>query len=300
MNIKKLKLELFYLKKAFLVYKKGFKYIYNKYILAPKILKSGKVFDRPINNENLSIHILTCHRDLVMLIWSLASFYKNLKIVGQLFIHNDGSLTDGDKKKIKELFPSVEIIDSQNFEEDFAARLDKFPVIKEFRNKYPQYVLLKKIVDPYFVSDKDYRLIIDSDLLWFDSSAEIETEVLSGCNKSFMMSTDVSCPVYFKHEKFDDRLSVFNSGIVLYHKDNFDTEKFSHYLTLLDLENPENKHFIEQAGYSYSLKNLASLPRSRYIAKGRVGQGVVMRHYTSPRRVLFYTEGLDLLKKDYV
>ena len=103
MNFKKIKLEFFYLYKSFFIYKKGFLYLKNKYIIAPKILKLNKVFEKPVNNDNLSIHVLTSHRDFLMLLWSLASFYQVASIVGPLFIHNDGSLTAKDKRIILSL-----------------------------------------------------------------------------------------------------------------------------------------------------------------------------------------------------
>ena len=69
----------------------------------------------------------------------------------------------------------------------------------------------------------------------------------------------------------------------------------------LDMNNNDNRHFIEQAGYSYCLKNIEPLNIGQYIVKGRVESQTVMRHYTSPRRVLFYAEGLRILKnKGYV
>jgi len=300
--IKKLKLEIFYLRKVFLIYKfnKTLLYIKNKYFLASKILKLNKVLEKPVNHPDLSIHLLTCHKDLVMLIWSLASFYKVSKIVGQLFIHDDGSLTQKDKSIINKFFPSAKIIDSSNFVKDFSTKLDEFPIIKKFRKDYPQYVLLKKIIDPYFVSNKSNLLIIDSDLLWFKNPGEVESEISDGCNNSLMMSTDVACPVYFKEGRLDENLAKLNSGIVLYKKDNFRLEKFSSYLNFLDISNKENSHFIEQAGYAYSLNNIKPLSQSKYIAKGKVNDNVIMRHYTSPRRPLLYIEGLEILKKDYV
>ncbi len=292
MNFKQLKLELFYLIRA-LRYKVGRTYFYHKYLVAPKILQSKKVFEKPITNDNLSIHLLTCHRDLVMLIWSLASFYHHSKIIGQLFIHNDDSLTDGDKEIIKKFFPSCWIVDADQV---LKSQLDNYPRLKKFRIEQKRFVLLKKFIDPYFISNKSCRLIIDSDLLWFNNPIEIKDQIDKGCIQSLMMMADTNCPVYFKDgRQSTEDLARLNSGIVLYQQNNFDLAKLESYLEALDLTNNENRHFIEQAGYSYCLKNLQALPMERYIVKGRVESQTVMRHYTSPRRVWFYAEGLKIL-----
>src|SRR3989339_590734 len=251
MNVNRLKLELFYLIKAFKYNKVGRAYLYYKYFFAPKILKSNKLFERPITDSNLSIHILTCHRDVVILLWSLATYYNVSNVIGELFIHDDGSLAESDKKSIKKFFPNSRIINDQVFLHQASHQLDRYPNIKEFRIKNKKFVLLRKLIDPYFISDKKYRLIIDSDLLWFNHPGQIAEQFEAGCNQSLMMIADTSCPVYFEDgKKFPDNLAKFNSGIVLYRQDNFDLAKLESYLMALDMNNNDNRHFIEQAGYS--------------------------------------------------
>jgi len=273
-----LKLELFYLRKACFEYHAPFKYLYNKYLIAPRILKTNKILDQPINHQDLSVHILTCHRDLVMFIWSLASFYKNMNIIGQLYIHSDGSLTQKDKSILNKLFPSAKIIEKKS---DY------------------QYLLLQKLFDPYYLSDKKIHLIIDSDLLWFKNSKEIEGEIKNNAQNSLMMvGQGIGCPVYFNNnKKLSAELSYLNSGIVLYHKDNFNLDKLEKYLAHIDNTNLANKHFVEQAGYASCLENIKPLPESKYIIKGPVQAETIVKHYTSPRRPLFYIEGLKILAK---
>lgn len=301
MNFSRLKLELFYLIKAFR-YKIGWTYFNYKFLLAPKILKSKQVFEKPITDKNLSMHLLTCHRDLIMLIWSLASFYHSSRVVGELFIHNDGSLTNKNKNRIKKFFPNCRIVGAEELLEDTTNRINNYPMIKKFRTEYKKFILLKKLIDPYFISDKQYRLIIDSDLLWFNHPVEFQDQLNSGCQQSLMMTAESNCPVYFKDgQRLPDSLAKLNSGVILYRQDNFDLVKLESYFNSLDLNNNDNRHFIEQAGYGYCLKNVSALPMTRYIVKGQVQDQTVMRHYTSPRRVWLYVEGLKILKnKGYV
>ena len=272
-----LKLELFYLRKACFEYHAPFRYLYNKYILANKILKTNQDLDKPINHHGLSIHILTRHRDIVILVWSLASFYLNSSVVGQLFIHSDGSLTQKDKSILNKLFPSSKIIEKKS---DY------------------QYLLLQKLFDPYYLSDKKIHLIIDSDLLWFKNPKEIEEEIKNNAQSSLMMvGQGIGCPVYFKNnKKLSAELSYLNSGIVLYHQDNFNLDKLEKYLARIDNTNPANKHFIEQAGFATCLENIVALPQDKYIIKGKLGPKTIVKHYTSPRRPLFYIEGIENLK----
>lgn len=300
MSFKKIKLELFYIKKSFLKYKKGFRYLYARYFLAKKILKLNKILEKPINNNNLSIHLLTCHRDMVIMIWSVASFYQTSNVIGQLFIHNDGSLTTEDKKIIKKVFPSAKVVETSTFTKDYAAQLDAYPVLKNFRTKYKNFSF-KKIIDPYFVSDKKMHLIIDSDLLWFKNPVEIEQEIARGCEKSLMQKNNSEISVTFKdNQALDKRLVGFNAGIILYSKDNFNMEKFVEFLERIDENVKRNLHFVDQVGHAYCLENLEALPEDLYTIQSEVSPDTVARHYTSPKRPLFYIEGINILKEKFL
>lgn len=294
-KVQQLKLEFFYLRKAFFEYRHGFKYIYNKLFLAPKILKLDKILEKPINNGNLSVHVLTHHQGLIMTLWSLASFYNQSGIVGELFIHNDGTLTEEDKNIFIKFFPTARIVAAGEIIK--TNYFDNYPFIKKFRTERQKYFLLKKIIDTYFLSDKEIRLIIDADLLWFKRAAELLTEIENNCPNSLMMANNSLSYVYFKNgEKLNQKLASYNSGIVLYRRDNFDLIKLEEYLSKIDENKKDNNHFIEQAGFARCLNNLKKLDEKKYIINEMADKEIVVKHYTSPKRPLFYIEGLEKMK----
>jgi len=296
MNFNSFKLELFYLRKTIFQYGSFFKYLKSR-SAAKKILKQDKVLEKEINNNELSIHILCGKDHLVMLLWSLKSFYEVMTEIGELFIHNDGTLGSREQKILKKFFPNCcivgqnEVLKSNDF--------NKFNLIKIFRKKQ-KYFLLKKLVDPYFVSTKKFHLIVDSDLLWFKGPIEIEQEIRSAGRNSLMMQgvgVNKKFNVHFKNnETLDNSLAVLNSGIVFYNKDNFELTKLEEYFERLDESYKLNSHFIEQAGYAYCLKNLKALDEKKYTIENVVNQQTVARHYTSPKRALFYIEGITKIK----
>lgn len=272
--------------------------MYNKYFLAKKILKHKGVLGKSVNNNDLSIHVLSGHNDLTMLIWSLASFYRVGDILGELYIHSDGSLTEKDIKTLNKFLPGVKIIKSHDFLERHGKELEKYPVIKKFRTEYPQFFLLKKLIDPYFVSNKKYHLIIDSDLFWFREPREIKEELRNECRNSLMMVNNVLCNVVLKNnQKLDNTLGEYNSGIVLYGKENFNLDKLTDYLNKIDANNRQNEHFIEQTGYAICLENLRKLPVEYYVIKKELDANTIVKHYTSPRRPLFFIEGIKYEQK---
>lgn len=296
MTIKNLKLELFYLRKSFFIYHRGWKYLMNKFFLALKIFQSDSSFEKPITSNDFSIHILTSHKDLVIATWALASFYHFSNTIGDLYIHSDGSLTKNDFKVLNKLFPRAVIVDSKNFLKDYSAELDKHPILKEFRANNKNFSF-KKIIDPFFISPKKFRLIIDSDILWFKDFVEVQ-QVLSGHDtSSYMQNNGEAFEVIFKDgTKLARDLSYANAGIILYNRNNFDMDKLAEFLTKLDKNNHKSLHFADQYGYAYCLKNLKFLDVNKYSLKKEVTIDVVARHYTSPRRPLFFIEGLEYLK----
>jgi hypothetical protein len=275
-KLKSIKLELFYWRKAVFEYHKFWKYIYNKYFLAPKILKHNKVLEKPINNSDLSIHTLTCHKDFIMTLWSLASYYKFSEKIGQLYIHNDGSLTKKEKNIFKNFFPNSKIIEQENVKTNYN-KLDGHLEIKEVRKeKVNKYFLLKKLLDPFLISDKKYVMIIDSDLLWLKNPKEITDEIKNNCLNSLITTNNIKSFIYFKNgEKIADK-----------------------YFKNFDFNNSKNKHFIEQAGYAFCLNNLKKLPEDKYVINKEINEDVCVKHYTSPRRPLFYIEGLEKIKNE--
>lgn len=293
MSLRNIKLEFFYLRQSFFRYKKGLTYIANKYFLTKKIKSLSGLYNCPVNPD-FSAHILVGQRDFSMLLWSLASLFHVWKdFSGALYIHDDGSLSNKSKKVLCRLFPGVIIVDST----EVLSKLNpQFNISKWRANN--KYFLLKKLIDPYFISPSNKVLILDSDILYFQPPQEIISGLQSDCSDSLMMfnKNDEGCPVYFKSgDRLDGNLSFFNSGIVLYKKDNFDLDLLNEYLEKIDSSDDRNIHFIEQAGYAYCLKNLKALPAGYHI-KNRVTDKTIVKHYTSPRRVKFFLEGVELLK----
>ena len=298
MNYEDLKLEFFYLRKACFKYRSFSKYIYSKYVVCRGFTKLNKIFEKPINNSDLSMHIFACRRDFKMLMWSLESFYKAIGEVGELYIHNNSNLREKDKKILKKFFPSCHIVETGNFQMEYKDILKKHWLIQKFRAEKRWARFFTKLIDPYFVSPKKYRLIIDSDLLWLRKAVDIDKEINNGCQNSIMMRNNGVCPVYFKNNtRLDDKLASYNSGIVLYKKENLNLDKLGEYLQKLDENMPDNYHFIEQAGYAYCLTNLRGLSKGAYVIGDKAGENTVVRHYTSPRRPLFFIEGVGKLHK---
>lgn len=279
-----------YIWRAFFVYGRGLVYLKNRYIVGPRIKHKG-VVDRPVETEEYSIHILCSHRDLLMLLWSLASWYKVLPkgMAGQVYVHEDGSFTTEDLKTIHRLLPSAQIVVAKHMDEQCSSSwLNDFPKIREMRLR-SHIPLMRKLIDPYFTGDAPYHIIMDTDILWFKNPEEIFSYVR--VKSSF--ATESNTPMV---GALAEDLSLIkrklNSGVVGYAVSRFDLEAIELFLSKLE----ENffGHHVEQAGYAHALTNVELLSFERYSLKPREGQ--VMRHYTGPVREKFWFEGVRKVK----
>jgi len=300
MDLRVLKFEQYMIRQAF---KQGMigDFIKYRYVITPHILKLNKSLEKPVNNHDLSIHVLTCHNDLLMCLWSLASMYQAFTQIGKLYIHDDGSLTNKDKKIFNKFFPGGKIIPIELVRNKFLYKLDKYPEIKKFYIKHvDEYVFLKKLIDAHIVSDKKFQINLDCDLIWFKEPQKIQGELNSDKPQSLMMYGESGgCYVYFEEgERLEHDLSKYNAGIEFYARENFSLSRLNEYLAKLDITKKESVYFIEQAGHAYCLDNLEKLDEKRYMLKGRVDGEVIMKHYPGPRRHQLYVEGLKVISQN--
>jgi hypothetical protein len=224
----------------------------------------------------------------------LASFYKVAHTIGHLFIHNDSTLNDQDRKILKRLFPSAVIMESDSVGA-LVGQLEGYPSIQNCWVKYGHRFQVKKLICPFIVGNNKYSLFIDGDILWFRRPEMIEEEIKNGCSRSLMASSCLPNYVYFKDgSRVSEESALYNSGIVLYNKGNFNLSKLSVFIESIDLG---RTYFIDQGGYVACLENLKKLPPEDYSIDMKVGNNTVARHYTRPRRHLFYTEGMSILRR---
>ncbi len=229
-----------------------------------------------------------------MFLWSLASFYMASSALGKLYVHSDGTITNKDKKLIKDFFPNSIVVESNDVFDSEKSELYKYPVIEKFRKENPDFIHGRKFIDAYFLSDKKFHLVIDCDILWFGDPKEISGQIINDGHKSFMTKDVGDYPVHFKDGTTFG--SGVNSGIDFYRKENLLIDKFSEFLNKVD-QSHKSAHFIEQTGFAYCLKNLELLSYERYSIKGEITKTIIAKHYIGPRREMFFIEGVNVMKE---
>lgn len=283
--------------KAFLKYGMGWTYLYYRFWVAPRILKV-RCIERPVTHPELSMHILFGARDFLMALWSLASFYRVSSVRGTLYLHSDGTLIDTHRVTLARLFPNAVFVDARSILTTYAEFFAQHEDLKLFRTQYTKFQS-KKLLDPFLVSSAPYRLVLDSDMLWFKDPTELKIAVEGGVQRAVMMSDRTGeggrSYVTFKDgTRISEDIAACNSGITLYRKDQFNLSALSAYIAKTDYV---HKKFTDQACYATVL-NPELLPESRYLIKGKLTDQVVLRHYTNPSRAKFHCYGLNFVAQD--
>lgn len=123
----------------------------------------------PANPEaDTGIHTAVPHKYLYAYLTALKSFLRFCPDVA-VYTHDDGSLTDEDKRLISAHVPGAHVVDRRWADQAFAERVgDEF--LMKVRKSYTSYL---KLFDPTLVSTQKRILIVDTDVLFLARPDEI-------------------------------------------------------------------------------------------------------------------------------
>ncbi len=276
------------------------RYLYLRLFVRPRIRFVSAPFDRAPGSAGYSVHILCSHGDLDLLLWSLASWHRVVPNSGRVFIHEDGSFTARDRQLIGRLLPHAAVVDfAWATREAHDEWLQGMPAARALRDNYAKHILIVKLVDPRFVSDAPKRLILDSDMLWFEEPTELLGHLENYTQPFFQYGGPTGEEFRFADNSLlAASLHELNSGIVGYATGDFSLSDLEQYALKADPK--KHRHFIEQSGYAWVLdragKGIRTLDRRAYTVREPVESGVVLKHYTGPRREQMTLEGMRILK----
>lgn len=114
------------------------------------------------------VHTAVPHRYVFAYLTAIKSLLRYCPEVA-VFVHDDGSLREEDKKLIRAHLPGVRVIDRATADAQFLARVgDEF--LAKVRRSYTSYL---KLFDPTLVSEGRRIIIVDTDVLFLSRPAAI-------------------------------------------------------------------------------------------------------------------------------
>ncbi|WP_316832716.1 hypothetical protein [Pedobacter aquatilis] len=137
------------------------------------MISASKLLPQIVSNETgIPIYFLTGKKYLYQTLFCLKSIVKYHPDTFKFFLVDDGTfdteLKDFTKAKIK----NAEIIDAGQVEDNLRRILpkDKFPNLHHKRKVYPH---IKKLTDIHSIEENEWKLVLDSDMLFWSYANEI-------------------------------------------------------------------------------------------------------------------------------
>lgn len=250
-------------------------------------------------DHTCEIHVFTCAKDWLNLVWTLKTFYHYSNRQYALCIHDDGTLSEGDLSTLHQHFPNAQLIERPIADGHLFKLLADYPRCLEFRKTNP---LSPKLFDFPAYLESDRMLLLDSDILFFAEPTDLLNRIeapnyiLNTVNGDIASAFTVD-PIVVKTQCGFDLLDRFNSGLGLIHKASLNLDWIEEFLALPDIIG----HFwrIEQTLYALcsSRFGVELLPPIYDVRLEGGINGAPSRHYVGAIRHLMYGEGIQTLVK---
>lgn len=279
-------------------YQHGLCTAYYRDIVRKSVLQSSPV--KGTDNSICEIHVLTCERDWLNLIWSLKSFYHYSKRKYALRIHDDGTLKTENRAILQYHFPDARILDRQDVDSAIFTLLKKYPRCLDFRLTNH---LAPKLFDFANYLQSDRMLLLDCDVLFFSEPTALIRRIenpqyaINTANADIATAYTVESSLVQQNCGFTP-IERFNSGLGLIHKASLNLDWIEEFLALPGIIG----HFwrIEQTLFALcsSRFGVELLPSEYNVRLDKGIKGYPSRHYVGKIRHLMYSEGIRHLAKN--
>jgi hypothetical protein len=258
-----------------------------------RILKTPPIYG--LTDRTCEIHVLTCHRDWLDLIWSLKSLFAVCEYRFCVCIHDDGSVPADGIAALQYHFPDARVIRRSESDKTVGLKLGNYPRCQALRDAN---VLSLKVFDFAAYLESDRLFLLDSDVLFFARPNILLQRITdphyayNSLNRDWGMGYSLEPATAQSMVGFYFQ-SHINSGLGLMHQQSYEFTCFEEWLMLPEILS--HSHRIEQTlvGLACSRFGHQFLPEDYDVQLERTQPTQIVKHYTGPVRHLFYGEGLN-------
>ena len=210
----------------------GFYTAWQRDVVRWRILKTPPVYG--LTDSTCEIHVLTCDRDWLDLIWSLKSLFCVSEYSFRVCIHEDGTVPTEGIAALRHHFPDARLIRRSEADEMVGRKLERYPRCQALRCAN---VLSLKVFDFAVYLESDRLLLLDSDILFFDRPTVLLQRITdpsyayNSLNKDWGMGYSLEPRVAQSKVEFHVQ-SHINSGLGLMHRQSYDFSCFEEWLML--------------------------------------------------------------------
>ncbi len=268
---------------------------YYRDIVRPRITKAA-----PLTIParcGVEVHVLTSSGDWLNALWAIRSLLRVWPEPLAVVVHDDGSLTAGQAATLLGALPGVRLVSRTAADREVDAALAAFPRCQAFRRTN---ALAAKLFDFRHFLNADVMLLLDSDVLFFDTPVELLNAAKASPTVNVFNAGQRSMYTLPPEElrrltglEIPERL---NSGLAIVARESMRLEWLEEFLGLPGIMGHHWR--IEQTLYTLcAARHGAGLLSSAYdvTLHRHAPSGVPCRHYVGPIRDLMYREGVARL-----
>lgn len=273
--------------------------------------------------SNFEVYTLIDHDYVLMFLISIMSFKKCFNFNFNVSVYDNGSITKKDIELLKSKVRGIRIVQKTQREAKMQSFLNKYPMIKKYREKA---FLMKKLIDCVYLSNNKILIALDTDIIFLGEATIKERELMvkdnnivtstysTGKDSYFTLNGQSVYSNYFKKEYYNyfkknpKFVNYMNIGFNKFYKKDIDFDEIENFLTFIDKatkeEMPKQKLWLtEQTCFVYLMamknKKVKFFSRKRFpIYKrqsSRVLKNAIHIHFPSPHRYV----NLDYIRYFY-
>ncbi|MBK0378195.1 hypothetical protein [Mucilaginibacter segetis] len=255
-------------------------------------------------NDGLPIYFLTGKNYLYQTLFCIQSLTKVTTMSFKYILVDDGSFDNKLIGQIQKQLPGAEIISNDIIQSNIekAISIDKYPYLRKKRAIYPH---IKKLTDIHTIPDNKWKLVLDSDMLFWSEPITI----IKWLQNPYMPIHMVDCEESYGYSRnLMKELSgaevkpMLNVGVIGLNSDQVNWDGLEFWIKNLE-EKEKTSYYLEQALTAMLIGNqhTNALNPDEYIVnpsfhlnKNKIG---VLHHYVDTSKESYYTKSWKVLIK---
>lgn len=250
------------------------------------------------NPDGLPVYFLTGEKYLYQTFFCMTSAVKNHPGVFRFILVDDGTFNSEIISLINKQVKNIEIVDALQIKKNLNQVLPEgeFPVLHHKRRVYPH---IKKLTDIHSIQDgNDWKLVLDSDMLFWQSANDITNWLKSPQSPLFMQDCEQS---YGYTTTLMEKLSgskiqpLINVGVVGLKSKAIDWRTLENWITGLE-EAEKPSYYLEQALTAMIIGETKSvrLNKDKYIVNPTPDQVTqkegILHHYVDLSKIAYFAK----------
>lgn len=245
--------------------------------------------------DGLPVYFLTGKKYLYQTLFCIRSLTCSSKEKFRFILVDDGTFDQSLAADVEKKLPGADIFLASDIEKRLNQLLPaaKFPVLRHKRTIYPH---IKKLTDVHSLPGKDWKLVLDSDMLFFDEPLQLTNWLrapyiplhMVDCAQSYGYSVAL-----IEELAGSPVPSLLNVGAIGLQSSCLSWEKLEHWISVLE-EKEGSTYYLEQALSAMLIAGdpAAVLPAEQYIVNPATplvssGNGV-LHHYVDLSKKAYY------------